>query len=93
LKRNLLWLLALGVAIYLGYLFLQPKPQPSRASEVPIPDGATIDFSSGKPVVRADAGEKAIIDAAVKEMNEAAKNIRFEPLAPPPVELPKPAAK
>ena len=93
MKRNLLWLLALGTAIYLGYLFLQPKPVADRKATVPIPDGATIDFSSGKPVVRADVGEKAIIDAAVKDMNEAAKNIRFEPLAPPPLELPKPAAK
>jgi len=60
-----------------------PKP------EVAIQDEKTIDFSSGKPVVKDSAEEKAIIANSVKEMNEAAAGIRFGP-APKPAE---PAAK
>ena len=51
--------------------------------EVPIQDNKTIDFSSGQPVVKESAPEKAIIDAAAKDMADATKNIRFEPTAPP----------
>jgi len=60
-----------------------PKP------EVAIQDEKTIDFSSGKPVVKDSAEEKAIIANSVKEMNEAAAGITFGP-APKPAE---PAAK
>ena len=54
------------------------RPAPTNAT-VTIQDGKTIDFSSGKAVVRDTAGEKAIIDAAVKEMEAAAKEVTFGP--------------
>ena len=55
-----------------------PKSKP----EVPIEDGKTIDFSSGVPIVKDDAKEKAAIDRSVKAMEEAAKDVTF---GPPPV--------
>jgi hypothetical protein len=58
-------------------------------TEVAIQNEKTIDFSSGKPVVKDSAEEKAIIANSVKEMNEAAAGITFGP-APKPAE---PAAK
>ena len=58
-------------------------------TDVAIQDEKTIDFSSGKPVVKDSAEEKAIIANSVKEMKEAAAGITFGP-APKPAE---PAAK
>ncbi len=53
-------------------------------------DGQTIDFSSGKPVVKTAPEDKAVIDAAVKEMADAAKDVTFEATPPPkPAEPPK----
>lgn len=91
MKKILLWIVALIVAIAAGFWFLQPRPQPvAPTEEVPIEDAVTIDFSSGKPVVKDGAAEKALIDAAVKDINDAAKNIKFAPLVPPKVEAPPP---
>ena len=59
---------------------VSPKP------EVAIQNEKTIDFSSGKPVLKDSAEEKVIIANSVKEMNEAAAGITFGP-------APKPAAK
>jgi len=48
-------------------------------------DGQTIDFSSGKPVVKSTPADQAAVDAAVKEMAEAAKDVTFEaPKKPAP---------
>ena len=58
-------------------------------TDVAIQDEKTIDFSSGKPVLKDSAEEKAIIANSVKEMNEAAAGITFGP-APKPAQ---PAAK
>lgn len=77
-------LLAIASAA-IAWRFTRPKPAPTIAPPVAIRDRATIDFSSGRPVVKNDAGEKAIIDAAVKDMNDAAKNIRFTLPPPPPL--------
>ncbi|MBS0664119.1 MAG: hypothetical protein JSR48_12710 [Verrucomicrobia bacterium] len=62
------------------------KPAPASAPthpEVPIQEGKTIDFSSGKPVVKESAEDQAAIAAAKKEMDEATKDITFEPNPPP----------
>jgi len=58
------------------------KPKP----EVPIQDGKTIDFSSGVPVVKDDAKEKAALERSLKEMDEAARNVTFAPSATAPVQ-------
>ncbi|MDB6094273.1 MAG: hypothetical protein JWM32_1835 [Verrucomicrobia bacterium] len=47
-----------------------------------IQDGKTVDFSNGKAVVKESADDKAVIAAAVKEMDDATKNITFGPLPP-----------
>ncbi len=57
-----------------------PPPKTSGADkkpEVAIQDGKTVDFSSGKPVVKDDAQEKAKIDRSVSEMDAAAKDVTF----------------
>ena len=41
-------------------------------------DGQTIDFSSGKPVVRDLPEDKAALDKVTKEMAEATKDVTFE---------------
>lgn len=68
-----------------------PVTVPGAHATVKIQDGKTIDFSSGQPVVKDSGDEKAIIDAAVKEMDEAAKNVRFKPTATKPENQKKPA--
>jgi hypothetical protein len=80
-----LLVLAALVVVWLATRPPAPKPTAPKAF-VPIREGATIDFSSGKPVVKQTAEEKALIDATVKEMDAAARNIRFAPIAPPKVE-------
>ena len=59
-----------------------PKP------DVAIQDGKTIDFSSGRPVVKDDAKQKAALEKSLKEMDAAAAGVTFAPK--PPVEK-KPA--
>lgn len=44
----------------------------------PIVDGAAIDFSTGKPVVGTSDADKASMDAAVKQIDEAAKSVTFK---------------
>ena len=65
------------------------KPHP----EIAIQDGKTIDFSSGRPVVKDTAKEKASIEKSVKEMEEATKGVSFGPPTPPPDGQKKPAVK
>lgn len=79
-KRNVILLLA-GIIAGAALMWWWSR-QPTKPN-VAIRDGETIDFSSGKPVVKKSAHEKAIIDAAVKEMDEAAKSVTFGPTTPP----------
>lgn len=53
-----------------------PVPGPP---EVPIQDNATIDFSTGAPVVKKGGKDQEAIDRALKEMAEATKDISFPP--------------
>ncbi len=52
--------------------------------EIPIQDGATIDFSIGAPVVRSGGADTEALDRALREMAEATRNTTF----PPPPEQP-----
>jgi hypothetical protein len=83
-KSRILWTLAVVVAIALGYAIMRVG-SPQRHPEVAIQDGKTIDFSSGRAVVKDSAKEKAAIDKAVKEMEEASKAVSFSSPAQPPV--------
>jgi len=54
-------------------------------------DGQTIDFSSGRPVVKDSAADQAAIEQATREMAEAVKGVTFGPpakKAPPPEPIP-----
>ncbi len=91
MKNRLLLVFVAVVVLSAGALLLvrwktgPGKPHP----EVAIQDGKTIDFSSGKPVVKDSAKEKASIDKAVKEMDEAAKGVTFGSPTPKKTEAKK----
>jgi hypothetical protein len=53
------------------------------SSPVPVQDGKTLNFSSGSPQVGDSAADKAALEAGVKEIDEATKNITF-PAQPTP---------
>ena len=57
----------------------------TRGLDVPIQQGATIDFSLGAPIVRSQGADKDALDKALKEMAEATKDVQF---APPPAKKP-----
>jgi hypothetical protein len=59
-----------------------PPPEP-----VVVKDKQTIDFSSGKGVVKSSAEDQAVIDAAKKEMDAALAEVSFGPA--PKTEPPK----
>ena len=46
--------------------------------EVPIQNAATIDFSTGAPVVKMHGKDQDALDRALKEMVEATKGTTFE---------------
>jgi hypothetical protein len=88
--RNLWLLLIVGLGVLLGYLWQHRRANPPPVTAVtvprpvvPIQNQKTIDFSSGRPVVKDSASDQAILDSAVKEMAEASKDIRFAPTPPP----------
>ena len=78
------WLLLL-IAIAIGVLLsrLLRKPAPSPSDPVKIEDGRTIDFSSGQPVVKDEAADRAALGKAKKEMDEARAEVTFKPTKPP----------
>ena len=88
--RNLWLLLVVGFGVLLGYLWQRrtgtPPPVATVAAPGPvvaIQNQKTIDFSSGRPVVKDSARDQAILNSAVQEMAEATKDIRFAPTPPP----------
>ncbi len=52
---------------------------PALKMEVPIQNGATIDFSIGAPVVRSGGEDTLAIEKALKEMEAATKDTKFAP--------------
>ncbi|HWA11171.1 MAG TPA: hypothetical protein VG838_17145 [Opitutaceae bacterium] len=72
-----LFLTAALVAGTLVYRRLHPRKLVMNPP-VAIQDGKTIDFSSGKPVVKDSTRQKADIDAKVKEIDDAVKDVRFD---------------
>lgn len=60
------------------------RPVSNAVDVTTIRDGATIDLSSGRPVVTKDKTDKEIIDRALREMEEAAKSVSFSDSATPP---------
>jgi hypothetical protein len=56
-----------------------PKPVLPTKLEVPIQDQATIDFSIGAPVVRSGGADTEALERALKQMEEATKDLQFVP--------------
>lgn len=91
MKRPLILLVLIVIAVAAAsgwFRRARQVPAPPHAP-VAIQDRATVDFSSGRPVIKNDAAEQALIDAALKDIDAAAKNIKFAPLVPPKVEIAK----
>lgn len=65
------------------WLYVSHGRRPHRAEPVPIQDGRTIDFSNGSPVLKEDPANRAKMDAALRQMEEAAKTVTF-PAEPTP---------
>jgi hypothetical protein len=88
-RRRWLWLVIFAVVAVMlvclrRYKRLSVTPPPVDLSRH---DGETIDFSSGKPVVKNSAADRAVLDKTVQEMDEAAKTVTFGPT--PPTAAPK----
>ncbi len=82
LVRLVLYSVLLVMALMIRHRLQNRPPAPPAAPttfEVTIEDGATIDFSKGGPEVRATPEDKAALEAAAKEMTEAAKDTTFSP--------------
>jgi len=82
LVRLVLYSILLVMALVIRHRLENRPPAPTAAPstfEITIEDGATIDFSKGQPEVRATPGDKAALEAAAKEMTEAAKDTTFSP--------------
>lgn len=70
-------------------------PPPARPVDLTQHDGQTLDLSSGRPVVKDSAEDRAALVKAKQEMDEAMKGVTFGPPArkpaPPPEKPPEPA--
>jgi hypothetical protein len=89
-RRITLLLLGLILGVVAGFVARRhlgtaaPSSPADPLPEVAIQDGKTIDFSGGKAVVRDNPEERAAMERALKEMEEAAKDVTFGPTKPPP---------
>ena len=95
MKRRLLYfVLGLVAGMVGGYLYLRHRPPPpppiapatvpppapaQPRPEVAIQEGKTIDFSSGKPEIRDTPEDRAALEKAKAEMDEATKDVVFPP--------------
>lgn len=78
---------------------MNPTP-PAKAATAAVPagkpetvdltqhDGSTVDFSSGHPVVTQSASDKAALQAGLKDIADATKDVTFGP--PPKTTAPEP---
>lgn len=71
---------------------LGPVLQPPPSVDLRQLDGRTVDFSSGRPVVRDTAEDRAALAAGRRELEAAQQEVTFEaprPTPPPPPPPPK----
>jgi hypothetical protein len=103
-RRLWLWLVLLVVAVLLLWLDrlerqtaarsrpaaspTAPAAKPAEPIDLTQHDGQAIDFSSGRPVVKDTPADRAAVAQAVKEMDEAAKDVTFQPTKPTVAEQP-----
>lgn len=76
IKTRIALLLLAAAMVAFGVISMSRRSG-RRPAEVPIQDGKTIDFSSGKGVVADDQKSKAAIDNSVKQMDAAASSVSF----------------
>ncbi len=92
-RKLLLLLVGFILGLTAAYFYLRHRaPVPPRPSatpppatapaEVPIQDGKTINFSSGQPQVQDTAEDRAALEKAKHEMDEASKDVTFAPTKP-----------
>jgi hypothetical protein len=88
MKRRLMYFV-IGVLAGMigGYFYLRHRAEPPAAveplPEVAIQEGKTIDFSSGKPEIRDTPEDRAALEKAKAEMDEATKDMVFQPTKNP----------
>ena len=87
-SRQSRWWVALA-AVVLGAILAWWWRHQNPPPVVPIQEGKTIDFSSGQAEVRDDAADRAAIEKAQREMDEATADITFAPTKPQEAEDPK----
>lgn len=75
LVRWFVILLLVGAAGWFGWRRFGTTPPPVDLTKH---DGQTIDFSSGQPVVKDTAEDRAALELAAREMAEAARSVTFE---------------
>ena len=108
-KRRLLYFLAGVLAGLIGGNLYQrhrsapppevaPSPTAPTTETNPLPDvaiqeGKTIDFSSGKPEIRDTPEDRAALEKAKREMDEATQDIVFTPTKPAEADRPTPNAQ
>jgi hypothetical protein len=105
-RRLWLWLVLLVAAALLFWLDRLERQTVARSRPAPAPvarpaepidlakhDGAAIDFSSGRPVVKNTPADRAAVARAVKEMEAAAKDVTFQPTKPTVADQPPAATK
>lgn len=94
MKRRLVYfVIGLLAGMVGGYFYLRHRAAPPPAvapttetkpmPEVAIQEGKTIDFSTGKPEIRDTPEDRAALEKAKAEMDEATKDIVFEPTKKP----------
>ncbi|MFI5337840.1 MAG: hypothetical protein ACHQ5A_13715 [Opitutales bacterium] len=104
-SKELMILLAILVAAMVAVLWYvndrraRMRAAPPVAHNEPVDltkhDGQTIDFSSGRPVVKDNPADKAALDAGLKDIDAATANVTFEPpkKTPEPPPAPPPPGK
>ena len=68
---------------------LAPEP-PAKPVDLTKHDGETIDFSSGKPMVKNTPEDKAALEAGIRDIADATKDVTFGPTPPPAPAQPAP---
>lgn len=54
------------------------RATPPAAVDLATHEGKTVDFSSGQPVVSDSPADRAALDAGLKDIEEARRNVTFE---------------